>query len=298
MAELKFSGCRLEVQLEAQSPMIHFQYMQPGATIRASEVKPKLDHFILRRLQKETGLDIGDLKKSSKYRSIFIDGENNVLDYRMKLDASAAPYSVVAVGELRTKEYDIYYGNSGKKTEEEKLKGVFSNPKLTILCFNRTLRMLIERWTEAFFMVTNFGTMQNKGFGSFAPAGIWGADGRLGMSEQKQLAEYLKEETGAAHCYCMRFKEVPDDLQEKNEYCKKMFAEIKSFYSIMKSGQNFKGYARSYLYQYMHGRDNNNNAGAVSIDNEKAWMKQNGIAPIVAKPQNVKRTDLKDENPR
>ena len=41
----------------------------------------------------------------------------------------------------------------------------------------------------------------------------------------------------------------------------------------MKSGYNFKGrYIRSYIYQYMHLK---------GIDNEKAWMKQNGLAPIV-----------------
>ena len=64
------------------------------------------------------------------------------------------------------------------------------------------------------------------------------------------------------------------------------FKWIKSFYSIMKSGQNNKGYERSFLFNYMHKKNSdgweqvdtsnvNNN-----INNEKAWMKQQKIAPV------------------
>lgn len=297
MAELKFNGCRLEVQLEAQSPMIHFQYRQPGATIRASEVKPKLDRLILDRLQKETGKSTDELKKSGEYGSIFTDQEHDALNYRMELDASESPYKVVEVGTMR--EYGIFFGNSGKD-DDEKVKGILSNPRLTILCFNKTLRSLIECRLETFFLVTNFGTMQSKGFGSFVPRELYASNPKLTPDEKKKIAAALKEETHSEKCYAMIFGAVPEDMDAKNEYCKKIFDEIKSFYSIMKSGQNFKGYSRSYLYQYMHiGRTGNTqNAGNMSIDNEKAWMKQNGIAPIVAKPENTKKMDVKDENPR
>lgn len=49
MGKLEFNGCKLKVQLEAQSPIIHFQHDQAGATLRASEVKPKLDRFLLNK---------------------------------------------------------------------------------------------------------------------------------------------------------------------------------------------------------------------------------------------------------
>ena len=41
---------KLEVKLKQHTPLIHFQHDQEGATLRASEVKPKLDRFILTRL--------------------------------------------------------------------------------------------------------------------------------------------------------------------------------------------------------------------------------------------------------
>ena len=50
MGKLEFNGCKLKVQLEAQSPIIHFQHDQAGATLRASEVKPKLDRFLLNKM--------------------------------------------------------------------------------------------------------------------------------------------------------------------------------------------------------------------------------------------------------
>ncbi len=38
---------KLEVTLKQHTPLIHFQHDQEGATLRASEVKPKLDRFII-----------------------------------------------------------------------------------------------------------------------------------------------------------------------------------------------------------------------------------------------------------
>ena len=38
-------------RLAAQTPMIHFQWNQQGATLRASEVKPKLDKFLITKLE-------------------------------------------------------------------------------------------------------------------------------------------------------------------------------------------------------------------------------------------------------
>lgn len=37
----------LEVTLQQHTPLIHFQHYQDGATLRASEVKPRLDKFLI-----------------------------------------------------------------------------------------------------------------------------------------------------------------------------------------------------------------------------------------------------------
>lgn len=47
---------KLEFTLKQHTPLIHFQHDQDGATLRASEVKPKLDKFIYNKwLQEENG---------------------------------------------------------------------------------------------------------------------------------------------------------------------------------------------------------------------------------------------------
>ena len=43
---------KLEFELEQHTPIIHFQARDAGATLRASEVKPKLDKFILTQIGK------------------------------------------------------------------------------------------------------------------------------------------------------------------------------------------------------------------------------------------------------
>lgn len=37
----------INIELKQVSPMLHFQGREDGATIRATELKPKLDRFIL-----------------------------------------------------------------------------------------------------------------------------------------------------------------------------------------------------------------------------------------------------------
>lgn len=288
--QLKFKNNRLEMKLQAQSPMIHFQPGTNGVTLRASEAKPKLDRFLLKKLQKDTGMTVKELMCDQEYESIFISKEHEALKYKMQITAEGR--SVLFPVGPKTG-YDIFYGNSGQEEGNLK-KAVFSNPIVTIQCFNGRLRSLLEKYLIEFFLVTNFGTMQRKGFGSFVPQYLT-ARGELDESEIKMVAEYLKEELGTSKCYCMKFQaQTPRDrsIEGKNDYCSRMFKEIKTFYGVLKSGQNFKGYAESYIYEYMHDQK-------PPVDNEKDWMKQRELVPIVRdseKKYQVKHLDV--NNPR
>ncbi|MEG1106971.1 MAG: hypothetical protein RSE20_09570, partial [Eubacterium sp.] len=64
------------IHLTQITPLIHFQSEEPGACLRASEVKPKLDRFI-----------INELKRSNVkiIPSFYIDEANSeALDYKMR----------------------------------------------------------------------------------------------------------------------------------------------------------------------------------------------------------------------
>jgi len=47
------SKFKLEFTLKQHTPLIHFQSNQKGATLRATELKPKLDKFLIEQFQKD-----------------------------------------------------------------------------------------------------------------------------------------------------------------------------------------------------------------------------------------------------
>lgn len=53
----KDSPYKLTFTLKQHTPIIHFQHEQAGATLRATEVKPKLDQFLFEKLTGETGFN-------------------------------------------------------------------------------------------------------------------------------------------------------------------------------------------------------------------------------------------------
>lgn len=302
----KFNQFKLELPLEAQMPMIHFQSGQCGATLRASEVKPKLDAYLLRKIGKEAGKSVTELKRDERYKGLFLDTAsdiNDALDYKLQITVNEQVREV-KLGKLDKNDslpkeeiYSLYYGNMGKNNPAEMIFGVFSNPTVTVICFKEKLRKYIEDSIEKFFLVTNFGTMQNKGFGSFAPK-HWcptGAKAELDADRMEAVAKAYGELIPNGKCYAMTFQNMPGknaQFSEKNKFCVKMSEGIKTFYSIMKSGQNLgeKGYARSYIYEYAH--------DVLGLGNEKAWMKKNEIAPIVCKPENKKKHEFGSEEYR
>lgn len=93
---------QLQFTLKQHTPIIHFQHDQDGATLRATEVKPKLDRYILEQLGKESK----DYKTNEAYETTYdrgkdiankngwlIDkeGKKGALDYKMRIEAYGAP---------------------------------------------------------------------------------------------------------------------------------------------------------------------------------------------------------------
>ena len=150
-----------------------------------------------------------------------------------------------------------------------KLKyGVFWNDGVTvrIQCFNNELFQWIDNNIAEFFAVTNFGTMQDKGFGIFTVE-----DAKV------SIPAVLRNNYSANVCYVVDVKQKGSSSRVQNE----IFDTIKQIYSVMKSGQNYVGrdgrtvtnkYIRSFIYVYMHEKHN--------IGNEKAYMKKKDVAPI------------------
>ena len=80
------SKYKLCFKLKQHTPIIHFQADQKGATLRASELKPKLDRFLIDKV----GMLDDNGKPKEKYKSWFIGGgkKHLALDYKVKIEAN------------------------------------------------------------------------------------------------------------------------------------------------------------------------------------------------------------------
>ncbi len=229
---MEFKGTKLEVDLCAHTPQIHFQHDQDGATLRASEVKPKLDRFLLSKM-KQKGINAEPLK---------ISKDHDALAYKMKIERIGPKHEVDLKG------YPIFYGNRSRiKKGLPPIKAVKADCRLTILCFHPVLREMIEKYLTEFFVVTNFGTMQGKGFGGFLPRGV--------QLDESEICTMLARDAGAPVCYSWNgFK---DD--------EAIFDGIDEFYGFMKT--LIGSYDPPYIYEYFDGK----------FINEKEYMKMAGV---------------------
>lgn len=238
----------LQYTLKAHTPMIHFQSQQQGVTLRATEVKPKLDKFITSRLGEEN------------IPQDWYTGSTRSFNYKLRFRATGDTQICAP--------HKMYYGNSGKHLgDPEFAQSVKCDCTMQVLCFIPALREAIDQCIGEFFICTNFGRMQSKGFGSFTVENH--------SYTSTDIGRLLCQSTGAAVCYTFRGS-YDDNLT---------FDDIQLLYAVMKSGFNRTShfnprpdqYHRSYLFEYFH------NEG---IGNEKAAMKRSGISPTARHPDN------------
>lgn len=179
-----------EYKLVQHTPLIHFQHSEPHACLRATEVKPKLDRFLIEQLEKDDRFGDGRWKKW------FVgDGSQQSFDYMMRITPNSERVDrtqsiengierAIARAEHRPPNASLheihknYFGNmaSGNNIQDtvQAIQETFKESlfykdglTLTIRCFIPELLTLIDEHIRGFFMMHNFGTRQRKGFGSF-----------------------------------------------------------------------------------------------------------------------------------
>lgn len=234
----------LKIKLKQHTPMIHFQHDQEGATLRASEVKPKLDKYILTKLGK--GNYEAGIKKAKENKWIL--GDHNALNYKMRIEASHVQvWDMKQDSGRKNKEgkaiYDsipLYFGNMPSKDD------INYHPKQMSFCANpiimhiisieddKGLLKCIEENIFSFFSYNNFGTRQSKGFGCFYPLSDNSNDStRFVLSKGYASFSLPKNEFGTWNSF------------------KKLFDSIDLFYKTLRSGINHNNvYLKSLMYFY------------------------------------------------
>lgn len=176
--------------LKQHTPLIHFQHAEEGASLRATEVKPKLDRFIAEYAGKNSidiqnkwkitknpsafnyKLKIGEIKNPKKlFYSSSPNGKNDN-DYKKTVNSKWA-------GATYINQTSYFANNSNLKSDRienaEHVKlGIYSKTGIncSIICYDNEFEKILKMCLPLFFLFENFGSRQSKGFGSFTVASI------------------------------------------------------------------------------------------------------------------------------
>lgn len=201
----------LKFKLKQHTPIIHFLSDQPGATLRATELKPKLDKFLIKHAFKN------DFEQYKTHLIGWKEGKRES-DFRDKM---AFDYKVtIYAGDKKTKEKgynkSLYFGHIGNKDEKKAVlyEGVID---VKFFSFNEKLIDSIKEYFAPFLAQTNFGTRQNKGFGSFF--------------QTVPTCNFLEELKKTVPCF-FYIEYTTSDYSNK-------FNDIEIIYKLMKSGINY-----------------------------------------------------------
>ncbi len=257
------SKYKREYLLVQQTPLLHFQYTQPGVALRASEVKPMLDRFMLSFI-KEHNPDVPD----SWYAKVPNGTMAKPFNYKMSIRTDAEPETA--------KSNNLYFGNMGHDVPPAKALffkcknsngNIVNGVRLEVVCFCEakaklsaslsgcglpdefSLNELIGFVLPAFFALTCFGTRSTKGFGSFNVGGRRLTDDYIHLF----VPVFYKVSYGTAK---QSYTDIMDDIWVIS--------------GLMKSGFNFgeNSYYKGRALVYLREKSDRN------IGADKAFIKQ------------------------
>ncbi len=205
----------LEFTLRQHTPLIHFQADQPGATLRATELKPKLDRFLREKAP--------DLPFRAHH------GDRHSLDYRLTVryegkNIKDYPKPFVKKG---TKGYPSPYFADGVSIDQPQ------PTHLRFTSFHPEILEAIERHLPYLLAFENFGTRQSKGFGCY----------HFENTTKESFERLLSEHRYPVYKLDRGAKDGKDALNIINE-----------FYKLLKSGINYphkSDYRKSLLFEHM-----------------------------------------------
>lgn len=276
------SSFKFTVELQQHTPLIHFQHDQAGATLRATEVKAKLDKFIFHNFEKfNLGPNLNSLRtkfdadnKTASLYKLTVQPLSNPIKFLLASNLNPEQESALQRGNIKYLKGVPYFAmeepirnklfdKTGRKIkrkpndieERDELKvkegyeqlvpiwGVMAQPGesiiLTFVSFNSMVSEVIEKAVHSFFLCTNFGTRQTKGFGSFSVI----------RPKNDQFFESLIEPFYQYRYVCLTQFNQKDFLEKLS----KQFERIQNDYRIIKSGRPAQmkgGYKKAQTFLY------------------------------------------------
>lgn len=258
---------KIVVKLGQDTPMWHFQGAFDDCCLRATEVKPKLDRFLLAKLDKgELSVNDRALTSSEVSPAWWINKDKTALNYKMRISAESRRIidsqvsDVDRNGNPRFKNlYPVYFARVGedesKDTELVKMEGI----RVELMVSNDDLAKCIKNNIAAFFASHSFGARQDKGFGCFRVI-------KDPSCNSKETTPTMGVLSGASYFFVVPgpstndSKEKQEGQKEQDEQKKKeaeqkrfqsLFQHINYFHKVIRSGVNERGcYVKSMMYHY------------------------------------------------
>ncbi len=259
---------RLEIKLKQHTPMIHFQPNQNGATLRASEFKPRFDAFLIKIMSDELkGMYV--IKASN--------GESLPYSLKIKIDGKS---TVAPIND----NFPCFFGNMRSEENKYKEKAQFVESHIILIFdfYYEAIKTLIESNIGKFLLSNNFGARQSKGFGSFY---LYNNDLRNNIDWLKKYYKYTVNDG---------LFEGIKKYKDKNKY-ERLFSVIDLFYRTLRSGINEVNrdgytvfYFKSFLFSY--------------AKSEKKWMwdkkviKSNFVHEKILEQERKKYSDIDTVN--
>lgn len=212
------SAYKIEFTLKQHTPIIHFQSEQAGATLRATELKPKLDRFLKEVVFKNN---------IQEYEKFLIEGQQ-AFDYKVKIMNGQNTISTPKAYVNPKKETDATAYHAPYFADANKSILANLDIKIEFFSYNQELLKIIDSYKDHFFIFNNFGTRQSKGFGSFLRKDI----------TQNEVQKILLSHTNPVFT-----------LGSPRDY-KDAFLKIDTFYKKLKMGIN-NPYYKSLIFRYM-----------------------------------------------
>ncbi len=266
---------QLDFTLRQHTPILHFQHNQPGATLRATEVKPKLDRFLISMLLKQRAVLFDESNIIEKFRSQpefqeWLIGNSNkdivALNYKLSFTCNEGEVWLPLSNVKETLEKEIiqkapktrnallasaFFANnqhfnsksvSTSKWSEMRFGLLAKEPiQARLICFVPDLLEYIEENIRLFFISNNFGTRQSKGFGSFTIKQI-NANNVTGDDFGFIKNHIYKAPTIVAAYY----RDYKSDMKEK-------ISKVAEAWRYLKAGNSHGRYEKSSLMTYFCG---------------------------------------------
>jgi len=172
----------IKFSLHQHTPVIHFQKDARDATLRATELKPKLDRFLTEKLSGTfdtckhllAGIS-SDEKRERDMEKRWKEDGYRALDYTVRVKTSEVKQNRILGsredGFNRQRDtIPTFFANLGEDYEQSPKFKSTAKTELIFTSPHDELLELIPQHLDEFFWHHNFGTRQSKGWGSFTVA--------------------------------------------------------------------------------------------------------------------------------